>query len=795
MVRYVELNAIQAAAKRRRGGRGTMRRLALAAAMATTMWCLLAAIAPAGAVAATPYKDIASAGPLTHIYLGDELSCQIAHSADTFLEFYPPSIIPGDCGTFVALGGSLYAPNFTAHGGTATGGLGGYTPFTPVSQSSVTGTGTPADPFKVVTVADVGLTGLRVQESDSYVVGDEAYRTDVAISNSSGGPVSGVLYRAGDCFLGGSDFGFGFTEVFGNRKAVGCSVNANNTPPGRIEEWVPLTGGNNFYQAHYSAVWSWIGTKAPFPDTCGCTTFQDNGGGISWVFTLPDGGSLTFSHVTTFSPTGKEALATSKSADSPTSPAGSQNGYTITISNPNPDDVTLNSITDMLPPGFSYVIGSTTGVTTSDPSVSGQALTWNGPFTVPANGSVSLHFLVTVASTPGTYFNEAGGDAAGGYTVVATGPTAPITITATADLGITKTASPDPVFVGDPITYTLTVTNNGPDMSSGGTVTDTLPANVSYVSDDDGCIHVAGTVTCPTGSLANGASQVIHIVATAAVAGSATNTACVRGNEADDNSANDCASVTSQVKPKNADLSIMKTGPAFAQSGGSITYQIAVGNAGPADATNVTVNDPLPAGETLISASPSQGSCAGAVTCNLGTILTGGSATVTIVANVTAPSGTILTNTATVSGDQPDSNPANNNSTTSTFVYSVSVEGNFVIGDHNADVGSSVTFWGARWWKLNSLSGGVAPAAFKGFENAPTSVTCGTSWSTRPGNSPPPPAGPLPTYMAVIVSSSISRSGSTISGNTVHMVIVHTNAGYAPDPGHAGTGTVVARIC
>jgi hypothetical protein len=62
-------------------------------------------------------------------------------------------------------------------------------------------------------------------------------------------------------------------------------------------------------------------------------------------------------------------------------------------------------------------------------------------------------------------------------------------------------------------------------------------------------------------------------------------------------------------------------------------------------------------------------------------------------------------------------------------------------------------------------------------------------------NSPPPPAGPLPAFMAVIVSSSIGRSGSTLSGNTVHMVILQTNAGYAPSPGHTGTGTVVAEIC
>ena len=49
--------------------------------------------------------------------------------------------------------------------------------------------------------------------------------------------------------------------------------------------------------------------------------------------------------------------------------------------------------------------------------------------------------------------------------------------------------------------------------------------------------------------------------------------------------------------------------------------------------------------------------------------------------------------------------------------------------------------------------------------------------------------------MAVIVSSSISKAGSTISGNTVQEVIVKTNPGYAPNPGHAGTGTVVATIC
>ena len=233
---------------------------------------------------------------------------------------------------------------------------------------------------------------------------------------------------------------------------------------------MPLTGGNNFFHGSFSAVWSRIATKTPFPDTCQCTTLQDNGAGISWSFTVPAAGSLTFSHITTFSPTGKQALETSKTADSPTSTAGGTNGYTITIANPNPESVTLDSIVDTLPAGFSYVANSTTGVTTANPAINGQTLTWAGPLVVPGNSSVVLSFDVTVSSTPGDYFNQAGGEAAGGYTVLSTGPTAKITVTAlSADVSIMKSDAPDPVTVGQLLVYTLLVSNGGPDAAAGVT--------------------------------------------------------------------------------------------------------------------------------------------------------------------------------------------------------------------------------------------------------------------------------------------------------------------------------------
>ena len=49
--------------------------------------------------------------------------------------------------------------------------------------------------------------------------------------------------------------------------------------------------------------------------------------------------------------------------------------------------------------------------------------------------------------------------------------------------------------------------------------------------------------------------------------------------------------------------------------------------------------------------------------------------------------------------------------------------------------------------------------------------------------------------MGVLVSSSIIKSGSTISGGTTRIVVVRTEAGYAADPGHHGTGTIVANFC
>ena len=82
----------------------------------------------------------------------------------------------------------------------------------------------------------------------------------------------------------------------------------------------------------------------------------------------------------------------------------------------------------------------------------------------------------------------------------------------------------------------------------------------------------------------------------------------------------------------------------------------------------------------------------------------------------------------------------------------------------------------------------------KGFADSPLSITCGSTWTTHPGNSSSPPAS-IPAQIAVIVSNNVTRSGNTISGTVAHIAIVQVDAGYGPAPGHVGTGTIVSTIC
>jgi uncharacterized repeat protein (TIGR01451 family) len=206
-----------------------------------------------------------------------------------------------------------------------------------------------------------------------------------------------------------------------------------------------------------------------------------------------------------------------------------------------------------------------------------------------------------------------------------------------ADLAVQKSDSPDPVTVGETLTYTVTVTNNGPDDASNVLVSDVLPGSVAFVSatpSQGSCMQASGTVSCNLGTITNGGNANVVIEVTPSQAGQLQNTASIDADEGDPDDNNNSDTETTTVVAVMADLSLVKTdGPDPVQEGETLTYTLTVSNAGPNDAQNAVVVDNLPGGVTFVSATPSQGSCqhvAGSVTCNLGTVANGGGATVVI---------------------------------------------------------------------------------------------------------------------------------------------------------------------
>jgi uncharacterized repeat protein (TIGR01451 family) len=123
--------------------------------------------------------------------------------------------------------------------------------------------------------------------------------------------------------------------------------------------------------------------------------------------------------------------------------------------------------------------------------------------------------------------------------------------------------------------------------------------------------------------------------------------------------------VPTTVPPSLVDLSVTKSGSPESQElgQGNITWTIVVKNNGPNADTGVTITDPLPAGNSFVSASSTKGSCTGGatLTCNIGSMGVGDQVTITLV---TMPSSVgSQTNTVSVSGNLPETNTENNSAT------------------------------------------------------------------------------------------------------------------------------------
>jgi uncharacterized repeat protein (TIGR01451 family) len=123
-----------------------------------------------------------------------------------------------------------------------------------------------------------------------------------------------------------------------------------------------------------------------------------------------------------------------------------------------------------------------------------------------------------------------------------------------ADISVTKTDSPDPVHVGQNLTYTITVTNGGPATATGVTLSDTLPKNAGFgsVTASQGTCTIKPEkrlVTCSLGSIAGGTKATVTIVVKPSSKGTITNTATASGGQADPNAGNNSATAVTTVTP------------------------------------------------------------------------------------------------------------------------------------------------------------------------------------------------------------------------------------------------------
>jgi uncharacterized repeat protein (TIGR01451 family) len=240
----------------------------------------------------------------------------------------------------------------------------------------------------------------------------------------------------------------------------------------------------------------------------------------------------------------------------------------------------------------------------------------------------------------------------------------------TADRELGKSASPSPAVAGGQLFYTLTVTNHGPNDVSDVSVTDHLPSQVSFVTDDRGiCTEgPTGTLTCNFPKVPIGATSTVviktevkaNVVSNAGHPIGVTNTAEVSSQKViDPNPSNNSASASSIVED-NADLRVSKDFKPDTPmpAGATATCTITVDNLGPSDARNVVVTDAhISNGSfTILGASANPGGAcpvsAGNVTCNLGTEPAGGRTT--IVVTETATEAQDINDCASVTSDTPD---------------------------------------------------------------------------------------------------------------------------------------------
>ncbi len=331
--------------------------------------------------------------------------------------------------------------------------------------------------------------------------------------------------------------------------------------------------------------------------------------------------------------------------------------YTITVTNSGNETALNIPFTDTLPAGFS-------------PTTENWTLTVPGQNLAGAPGINTYSFNATASSIPGVYGNFVTAFVTSNISI---GPVATVTVNSPVDLQLTKirTGGSGYVVAGNQITYTLTITNLGPDMVD-AIVTDTFTGSVTAISASPsaGICSSTNPIICNLSNFTNTETIVIVLTTSPSFSGSLINTGLILPNLSgtiDANLADNISTVTTTVLLPTADLQISKVrnGSGDVLSGDSITYTITITNAGPDTISSIDVTD-IFTNATGGSFTPSgSGSCPSTVSpvvCTF-TNFTNTETIVVVLDSSVAFSGT-MTNTAWITFSSgitgTDNSPGNN---------------------------------------------------------------------------------------------------------------------------------------
>ena len=233
-------------------------------------------------MATTAYQDIGSdAGPLQHIWIGVDGAFNARHVGNAGFQFSPENSELGDAGTFLAYS-SIYSPNFGGHRYSNLGlGIPGMQDWDQHSQSAVVSANGMS---RVVTMLQTLGDDLTLYIVDTYVHGQDCWRTDYILQNNYTAELEVILYRAANVFLNGTEDGYGVLRADGS---VGVAANADNNPPGNVLWFVPLVA-DEYFEGDPADLWDILENLSALTNTI-VATDGDAAMGLAWGITIPAG--------------------------------------------------------------------------------------------------------------------------------------------------------------------------------------------------------------------------------------------------------------------------------------------------------------------------------------------------------------------------------------------------------------------------------------------------------------------------------------------------------------------------